>query len=587
MRARLARAAPFFITIDPVPRFLVALLLAFPLFASDLTVGYVSRLPEIDYVWNSSNPRFEGWPAAGAPVTWRANVRSWFDREVEIHYAWSLDGVEIRRGRATMAANAYTPIDLELPWTFDRHRISIAIDTQATVEEASEANNSLAVYTDALAVGFWVEQSLYAWFRAHQHELGTGATSWEDWAQRHVELWNDMSAMAVYPETPNGVLDRWRLQKIVIVPDGALPLVLPPNYLEYDGEPNGMTHPDLTDRTVDLQIGFRASTLEAYRNTTSVGLGNPFFLNPVMLHELGHARYLTDVYAFDVLRGTGHTVSIPGLSATGRLYETPEQGLMNRDYSWIDRYSAIALNRIAGQRATRGNYNDPENVGVFLNDLPSQNRLTIRDVDGTPIADADVAIFQSQPFQTDTWYATNFDATPDLTLRTDSEGRVLVGRNPFSPNPIVHWWRGSTATAIVRVTKDNIAKFGFLEARLFNLAYWRGQTAFADHELVVGRTTRCGNRGPVLADGTWDQPVLGPATLAWTPLANAVSYNVYTAPRNGAPRLITNTTAPSVTATLAPGTNYWWVEANFANCPSQRSDSARLVVVTPKRRALR
>jgi len=36
-------------------------------------------------------------------------------------------------------------------------------------------------------------------------------------------------------------------------------------------------------------------------------------------------------------------------------YQTPEQGLMNKHLTFIDRYSAIALNRIAGRRAISGN----------------------------------------------------------------------------------------------------------------------------------------------------------------------------------------------------------------------------------------
>jgi hypothetical protein len=67
--------------------------------AGDLTVGWISRHPEIDYVWNSSNPSREGWPADGEIVTWRANVRSWFDTEQRVAYVWYLDGQPIGRGK--------------------------------------------------------------------------------------------------------------------------------------------------------------------------------------------------------------------------------------------------------------------------------------------------------------------------------------------------------------------------------------------------------------------------------------------------------------------------------------------------------
>ncbi|HYR28930.1 MAG TPA: hypothetical protein VEU30_10720, partial [Thermoanaerobaculia bacterium] len=75
--------------------------------ASELTVGLISRTPDLNYVWNSSNPAVEGWPAAGSTVTWRAHVRSWFDSPKTAGYTWKLNGIEILRGNVTLAANGY------------------------------------------------------------------------------------------------------------------------------------------------------------------------------------------------------------------------------------------------------------------------------------------------------------------------------------------------------------------------------------------------------------------------------------------------------------------------------------------------
>ncbi len=571
------------------PWLFLTLVLCLPALASDLTVGWISRSPDIDYVWNSSNPKVEGWPKAGETVIWRAHVRSWFDAPKTIAYAWRLNGVEIARGTATVPANGSATIDLPRPWTFTRQRISIAIDTGSAVAEESEVNNALEVFSDALAVGFWVEQGFYDYFREHQHELGIGSTSFENWAQRMIDFHNDMAAMAVYPETPRGVLDRWRIQKIVVVPNGALPLV-PPHHEQRGNEPNtASTQPYSTDRTIDLQWGFQASKVGAY-GSRSVSIENPFYINPAIIHEIGHARYLTDVYAFDVRsRAPANVVAIRELIGPSLLYSTPEQGLMNRNHTFIDRYSAVALNLIAGHRAILGSYNDPENVGSFLNDLPAENRLTIRDASGNLMAEADVQIFQSVPYQFDAWYATNYDDTPDLTLRTDANGQVLVGRNPFATDgPIVNDWRASNVVALVRVERSGVAKWGFLESRLFNLAFWRGDTALADHELVVGRSKPCGATGPVLTSPAWDTATRTP-TLTWLPLTGAVRYNVYAAsPSHPTPRLLGTTTATELPATLS-GRTYWWVAAVFADsCPPLRSDAWRVdAPAMTKRRAVR
>jgi hypothetical protein len=565
-----------------VSRVLIVLALSLPAFASDLTVGWISRQPELLYVWDSSNPQVQGWPSPGQTVTWRAHVRSWFDRDESVAYAWKLDGHTIATGTAKLAPGGHTSIDLQRPWSFERERLSIVIDTANAVAEQSEKNNSLEVFTDALALGLWVEQSFYDRMRERELANGSGSTSWENWAQSLVELSNDMAAMAIYPETPSGVIDRWRLQKVVIVPDGALPLV-PPVKAQRGNEPRpSLTQPDSSDRTVDLQWGFPADRAEAYASADLI-------TSAAVLHELGHARYLTDVYAFDVVNAAGHRIAVPGVPRTGYVYYTPEQGLMNRNHTFIDRYSAIALNRIAGQRAKLGNYNDPDNVGEFLNDLPAENRLTIRDAGGALVANATVEIYQSTLNEHDSWYSANYDAEPDLRRHTDAKGQVLVGRNPFSSyGPVVNYWKGSNVVAIVRVEKDGVARIGYLESRLFNLAYWRGETMFAEHELVVGRAKPCGFAGPQLVSPAWDASVESPRSrVSWRPVHDAVSYNVFAASPTTAPRLLGSTTFTDLEVVLS-GRSYWWVEAVFANsCPPLRSDSRRVnAPLRTKRRAV-
>ncbi|HYR27825.1 MAG TPA: hypothetical protein VEU30_05135, partial [Thermoanaerobaculia bacterium] len=458
-------------------------------------------------------------------------------------------------------------------------------------------NNTLEIFTDALAVGLFVEQSVYDHFRANQHRLGIGSTSFEDFAQRMVEFQNDMFALAVYDVTPNGVRDRWRLQKLVIVPDNALPLT-PPIASTDGNEPSAKaTQPDASDRTIDVQWGFPASVVGGYNRFTNIGIANSFDIPGVVLHEMGHARYLMDVYAFDIrIVPPVATVDVPGVPiANGFAFWTPEQGLMNRNYSFLDRHSAGALNLIAGHRAVSGNYNEPENIAAYLNDLPAENRLTVRDAEGNLLRDWNIEIFQSKIKNLEVWYPTHYEGDPDLRLRTDGNGRVFVGRNPFATNgEVVSYWRENNTTALVRAEKNGELKFGFLESRAFNLAYWLGQTTLADHELVVGRTTPCGFRGPTVTSPLWNTTQSSPSVkFAWNALAGATSYNVYTATvSNPRARLLGTTTATGLTASVTGGRTYWWVEATFANgCPALRSESFRIEAATAttrtKRRAVR
>lgn len=577
-------------------RFLIPLalcLFSLPALAEELTIGWISRLPEMEYVWQSSDPAVEGWPAPGQTVTWRASVRSWLTGPREVAWRWRLDGVEVARGSVTVAAGGTTPVDLPLAWSFVRRRITFEIDTANAIAEESEKNNSLTVFSDALSVGLWVEQTIYDHHRANQWKLGVGSASFEDWAQRTIGFYNDMAALAVYPETPSGVYDRWRIQKIVVVPDGSLPL----NGLPDEATPgaSGNSHPDQNDRTVDLMWGFRATTLSAYSNTSSVRTSNAFYLSTVVLHEIGHARYLTDVYAWNVrhappnfvidIMEDGKRITGEYVSSTN-VFRTPEQGLMNTHGTFLDRYSAINLNQLRGMRATQGNYNEPRNFASFINDLPAQNRLTILDGDGNLLAGADVEIYQSVANGTE-WYATHYDDVPDLKLRTDSFGQVLVGRSPFAADgQVVQTYGHTNGVAIVRVEKDGVIRYGFLESRQFNLAYWRGFTDFADHDLVVGGKN-CTNAGPKLVSPAWDANVSGLVTLEWEGVTGTTAYRVWASSDLGTPRVVATTTSRSAQVRLA-GRVYWWVEAQISGCGPRRSETSRLIApARTKRRSVR
>lgn len=572
--------------------FLLALV-SLPALADEMTVGFISRLPEIEYTWGSTSPAVEGWPANGSRVTWRANVRAWLAAPREVAYRWRVDGLEVASGNLTIAPNGTTTADLPWTWTFSRHRITFELDTTNAVVEESEKNNSLTVFSDALSVGLWVEQTIYDHHRENQWKLGVGSTTWEDWAQRTIGYYNDMAAIAVYPETPEGVHDRWRIQKIVVVPDESLPL----NGLPDEATPgaNGNTHPDKNDRTVDLQWGFRAATLGGYGNLTSAKPSNAFYLSTVVLHEIGHARYLADVYAWNVthnppnfvidIRENGTPITGTYL-ASQNVFRSPEQGLMNSHGTFLDRYSSIVLNQVAGQRATQGNYNEPRNFASFLNDFPAQNRLTILDGDGVPMANADVWVYQSAA-NAPAWYATHYDDAPDYELQTNASGQVLVGRSPFAPDgQVVHTYGTTNGVAIIRAAKGGTVAYGFLESRAFNLAYWRGETDFADHTVIVGGRN-CANTGPSLITPTWDSQTSSLTTLTWGPVSGATEYRVWASTNLGKPRLLATTTARSAEVRLY-GQNYWWVEAEVRDCGPRRSETSRFIAPPVRRqRAVR
>ncbi len=459
----------------------------------DLVAGWVTRLPRIDYVWGSQNPGVEGWPTAGQAITWRANVRNKSTIPVKaVPYRWLQNGNVIASGSVDIPANGTATIDLPWTWTFTRHTLKLVLDPMDVFFESEEGNNSVEFATNAISVGLWVEQSVYNYFDQYQHDLGVGSNSWEDWAQRHVTMWNKMFADSVYPESPSGVLDRIRLDKITVVPDGALPLAggLPTN------------NPDLNDRSVDLQWGFPATSVAPgstfYADHSTVSTSNPFYYEASLLHELGHARYLVDVYGFNVHHGptTGSSVAIQEngapvagsawmpLVSSDAVYYAKYTGLMNGNLPLVDRHSVGALNRIAGHRATLGNYNAPGNIGKYLRDIPAQNTLTVKNAAGTVLGGASVKIYRAA--QGSGWYAKVYDNTPDLTLTADASGRASLGACPFEATcNIQHTYNWANTVVIVRVAHGGKVGYGFLELTDFNLEYWRGNTAQGNYELRV------------------------------------------------------------------------------------------------------
>ncbi|HPD32617.1 MAG TPA: CARDB domain-containing protein [Phycisphaerae bacterium] len=495
-----------------------------PSSTADLDVTYIERTPRYDYDAAKNNP------APGDSVTFRGHIRNTGDSPAaSVDYEWRLDDVPVASGTLTnLAVNEERVVTWGWVWQDGNHWIKLQVDPNNVIGESSEVNNEVVDRTDGIIVGFWVEQSVYDYFHQYQKDLGVGSNSWDDWAQRQMRFWNQFSQNAIYPTTPNGVLDRVRIDKIVVVPDGALPLA--------GGYPTN--HPDLRDKTVDLMWGFPATLLNGsmYSNHTSASISNPFYYEGSLLHELGHARYLIDTYGFDVHNTSSHhsvqiyegSVYVAGSSympflAWGEVLYYNKYGKMmsgGYDQGWSE-YDAGALNRIAGQRACCGNYNAPYNIGAFLNDLPANNHLRITDEAGQPRRGANVRIYQA--VSGPGWYGKTIDNTPDLEFTTDNAGYVLLPRNPFTAGSIQHNYGIANGIMVVRIAHLDQIWYRFQEVTDFNIQYWRGNTQDAYYTIALPGP----NETPVSADfdgdGDVDQEDFGHFQICLTGSGGAIA----------------------------------------------------------------
>ena len=443
---------------------------------SDLDVTYIERTPRYNY------DASKGWPAAGDIVTFIAHVKNaGSDSTGSFQYKWFIDGTEAQSGSMN-SLNPGQSATTSYQWTWQNgnHNVKFVADPGNQITEKSEINNQIEDRTNALAVGLWVEQSLYDWYNANQLSMCAskgcaGSNSWEDWAQRQIKEWNRLFQISTYPSAPQGVLDRVRLDKIVIVPDGSLPL--------NGGLPSNT--PDTRDKTVDMMWGFPSS-----------GLNDPEFQNSVvkydygLLHEMSHARYLVDLYSFDVqqsevlVRNNGNLVAGTSLMPTIHfdvVYYNKGQKIMGAgSYSaGYDEHSVKALNRILGQRAKGGNFNAPSSMGEYLNDIPADNNLRILNRNGNPLAGAEIKIYKSKFVSN--YYNIEFRNSPDMTGFTNSQGIFNLGAFPFTGARINPYEANGIFLAEIR--SENNVEYHFQEVTDFNLAYWAGNTQTATYTI--------------------------------------------------------------------------------------------------------
>lgn len=542
----------------------------------DFSVAWISRSPKIDYVRGSAQPDVEGWPPAGSTVEWVAHVRNnGGQRAQNVAWRWTIGGEIAATGFATLEPGRYTEISLPWTWTFDRHEIAFEIDAGNAIAERQERNNHLLIHSDALSVAFYVEQSYWTRSMENFARFNVGATTLDDWLQIRIGHFNEMAALAVYPDSPMGVLDRWRIDAIHVVPDGALPLSPYPEVAdEYPEQARPIRFPNAADRSVDIQWGFT----DFYPVPSK-----PADLYDSLIHELGHARYLVDIYAWGITDWWKDRVNLepqPPKSFEA-WHHTPHRGLMNQHWGYIDQYSAAAMNLIAGHRALAGNYNPPENLGEFLNDLPSRNRVRLVRPDGTPIPHADVALFRSSAeFFAEGLYPKTYDAVADIETVSDAEGWIELPRNPFAEGPVVHgresgFGFGSNVTAILRVEAGDELSWGYLESLDLNLAYWRGETELAEHEVLVGGPICSIARYPLPSNPGLESRMTRPGVFfSWSEPTPARSREVWVSVNGARPHLVATLTGDetSVTRYIPPGRIAWWVRADYGDgCPEARS----------------
>lgn len=436
----------------------------------DLDVTYISRTPRYERLRVSYHKRTDGfvgdvnpylteeerqkkrWPDEGEVVTFFAHVKNHGDVPVDsFEYLWMIDGKTMERKLAgQLGPNEEMVFQLKWEWQSGLHTVSFQVDPLGQINEMSDRNNQLTDRTDALTFHFHVEKSLYDYFKTIRNSWGT--YSWEDWSQSHVALMNEMFKRAIYPTTPDGILERVRLDKITIHEDGEL-------------DPQGTHAPE--DWEWDGRWGFKKD----YLNDDFYGK-NPWAVEHEwsLIHELGHQVGRIDLYCIDVAASQNEVNGKRYISKT-------VDGMMHRgiylpqnEVHFFCEHTAASFNRDKGIR--RGHFGD------YLMDIPKQNILVFVNHKYEPLKNVDLKIYQAEPHG---YTEKQIKSPAKYSGRTNNKGEFELPPNPFGE--INNW--GTNGIFLIELKVNGEKYYHWMEIVNFNLEYWRGNKDRAEYRIVL------------------------------------------------------------------------------------------------------
>ncbi|MBN1543178.1 T9SS type A sorting domain-containing protein [candidate division KSB1 bacterium] len=452
----------------------------------DPSVLFISRSPKyprfsVIYEPGGYNPARDprtvnqkNYPDAGELMTYTATFQNKGGvTALPFIVEWSVDSLVVRsKEHASLQPGQKDRSSIQQPWSGLSQMITCRLISDD--DQVTSANDRVSVRSDALSFHFHVEERIKALFDSHENPVGS--YSFEDWGRYHLDHLNRYIQIADYPQGSLVQLESVFLDTVSYYENGRLPA--------------GGTHaPD--NVLWDGQWGFTGDD-DAYAYFKKIVLEKEFGTDWALLHELGHQLGLIDLYNQDVHLNqvqvieprTGAQIPLTPIAWEVVYYSSRQKALMHSNYrAGFSDHSAGALARNRGKR--RGFFGD------YLADIPAENALLIRNPDGTPVADAEVWVYQKQD-----------NVIPDKAKfkgRSDAEGIFyfphqtapefhpdLIASNPFStvfsdaPHVV-----GTNATLLLRIALPEKVAYEFMDICDFNVAYWRGDIASAQYTLPI------------------------------------------------------------------------------------------------------
>jgi hypothetical protein len=493
---------------------------------ADLDVTYIERTPRyyryaVEYTFQSGDPwgiprLCEGtennkrWPDIGETVTYTAHVvNKGGTPSSPFHFEWLVNATVVAQGTShRLQPGDEQTFDYVSVFPASPERIEFRVEPRGNPrKEASTNNNHLIIGSHDLTLSIWVEQGLYEVFNRELNLVGTH--SFEDWIQAQIAQMNERFEQAKYPVSPGGILDRVRIDKMVVDPELDADFPFPgPVCATYPADPDGFLIDAgwlFKDGDVTNTFGFN-QWYESYVTEQLLpgGPGRVMTVDFGLIHELTHQLGIIDLYRmnlinepesnyrFQVTDMNGQVIpasNLPTVAFCQILF--PHPGIMAGgdtspydDPTYYESHTAGGLNSHFNYR--RGYF------GEYLFDTPQTTFVQIIDSNGTPLGSANVQLYQKDAL------TEAFDDTPEITGTTDIEGRMqlpnrevvvpittatghVLQANPFGQ--IFH--EGENGTMFIKVTQNNQEFYGWLFILDLNLAYWSGNRDTAEITIAV------------------------------------------------------------------------------------------------------
>ncbi len=417
---------------------------------ADLSVTRIDRTPTFDVVGNRAEPD------KGEVMTYTAHVKNQGTTAVKaLTTRWSLGersgaAIEVTKPIAAGAEVTFTTAAPYEPTPGDHRGGSVRFTVTAT-GDIEPRNDSLEINANAKAIGLTVEKSF-------ADAVTQRGQSLEDWAQAQMRVVNETYLPhSRFSFAPAGVLERYRIQAIQVIPDGTLKDQRP-------GE-------DL-DAVIVLSAEMAKGNLDAVFMPAlgrAVGLANLGAMNLNYDRGAGRAPRIS-ADRFGGVMGGGDTRFDGGIA---KFFVLPYEPYSNPifDNAVLDPTGLFSATDVAALNAgidRRGK------VKGSISDVPSTVVIKAVGLDGKPLTGAELNFFQSKGGKID-------DGAPAFTLVTDAVGTASLPNraaepraNPFGP--IAE--DGSNGLFLVRAAANGASEYGWLKAWQLADAYHRtGQLA--------------------------------------------------------------------------------------------------------------